>query len=107
MEIDLTAQFRELMAAARLVSEDVGDVVGQVLREGAEHPLPAEEARALLTRVVEVMRASALDRDDAPRGARSDRHDATVRRRPVARTAPPLQRHSAAPCPSEPRLPSA
>src|SRR5205809_788794 len=65
MEIDVSNEFKKLIAAARLLSRDAGDTVQEILAMGLERPLPREEARALLTRVVDVMRERAKKRGDA------------------------------------------
>ena len=54
----------ELLRMAEAMSSDVGAVVQEILREGLENPLSADEARALLTRVIEVVRAGAARRGD-------------------------------------------
>jgi hypothetical protein len=75
MQSEIADEFRALIAAARRVSDEVGKIVADVLKTGVEAPLPAEEARALLTRVVEVMRARALGRDDTETVAVLDREE--------------------------------
>jgi hypothetical protein len=64
MELDVTNQFNLLITAARNVSQDIGDTVQDILASGLDHPLPREEACALLTRVVDVMRKRAAQRGD-------------------------------------------
>ncbi|MDE0626332.1 MAG: hypothetical protein OXH99_08040 [Bryobacterales bacterium] len=54
----------ELLRAAEAMSSDIGDSVEEMLREGLENPIPVEEVRALLTRIVEVVRAGAVRRGD-------------------------------------------
>jgi hypothetical protein len=73
MEIDVTSEFRDLIAAARKLSADVGETVAEILRTGLDRPLPREEARALLTRVVTVMRERAVGRGDDDTVALLDR----------------------------------
>ncbi|WP_294314029.1 hypothetical protein [uncultured Sphingomonas sp.] len=53
---DLSTEFRALISEAERVSRDVGDDVREVLETGLAAPLPAAEARALLDRLVAVMR---------------------------------------------------
>jgi hypothetical protein len=64
MEIDVSQEFNRIIAAARHVSADTGDAVREILDNGLEKPLSREEATALLTRVVDVMRDSATRRGD-------------------------------------------
>lgn len=59
MQDDVAKAFGELIEKARLVSRDAARVVEEILKEGIERPLDVEEARALLTRVVDVMRQRA------------------------------------------------
>ncbi len=65
MELDVSAEFGKLIAAARALSADAGAAVVEILKTGITQPLPREEAAALLTRVVHVMRESAATRGDA------------------------------------------
>lgn len=64
MEIDVSKEFNRVIAAARHVSAEAGDTVHEILAGGLEKPLSREEAAALLTRVVEVMRDGATERGD-------------------------------------------
>ena len=64
MELDVSSEFNRLIAAARSVSREVGETVREILKSGLENPLAREEACALLTRVVEVMREGAARRGD-------------------------------------------
>jgi len=64
MQNEVGQAFRELIAEARLVSTDAAAVVEEILRSGIDSPLPSGEARALLTRVIEVMRERASARND-------------------------------------------
>jgi hypothetical protein len=64
MEIDVSKEFNRVIAAARHVSAEAADTVREILTTGLERPLPREEAAALLTRVVDVMRESAVVRGD-------------------------------------------
>lgn len=61
---DYSAEFRQLITDARALSTDVGEVVEEVLRTGLDEPLSDDEARALLTRVAQVMRSNAEMRGD-------------------------------------------
>lgn len=64
MLAEIADEFRALIEDARRISDEVGNIVEEVLKAGAENPLPPEEARALLTRVVNVMRDRAKQRGD-------------------------------------------
>ena len=55
----------ELLRATEAMSSDVGASVEEILREGLENQISADEVRALLTRVVEVVRAGAERRGDS------------------------------------------
>lgn len=57
-------EFEALVREAYRASEDVGEEVEQILRDGREHPLDEEEASQLLSRVVGVLRRSAVERGD-------------------------------------------
>jgi len=71
---DISADFRELIAVAQRVSDDVGELVREVLQAGLEEPLDQDEARALLSRVVTVIRQRAEAREDRATVAQLD-HD--------------------------------
>ena len=58
-------ELTELVRAAEEMSSDVAASVAEILREGLENPLSADEIRSLLTRVVAVVRAGATKRGDA------------------------------------------
>lgn len=73
MQNEVALAFRELIAEARHISSDAAIVVEQMLRDGIDSPLPAAEAQALISRVIEVMRARALARDDRETVAVLDR----------------------------------
>ena len=63
---DMSKEFRALVEAARRVSEDVGELVREVLETGLRAPLDREEARALLSKVLLAIRERAEARmDDA------------------------------------------
>src|SRR5437879_5140470 len=62
---DVLKEVERLVAAAHEVSADVGQQVEEILRQGHEHPMDHEELLRLLTRVAEVLRQSALQRQDA------------------------------------------
>lgn len=109
MEIDVSNAFTRLIAAARTVSQDTGVTVQEILATGLEQPLPREEARALLTRVVDVMRERARKRGDNETGAalahqlhafverviaQRDQIGAIHRPNPLARPALELQAHN-------------
>ena len=65
MRDDIRNGLDELLRAAETMSSDVGMTVEEILREGLKNPLSADEVRALLTRVVDVVRAGATRRGDA------------------------------------------
>ena len=54
----------ELLRTAEAMSSDVRASIEGMLREGLENPISVEEVRALLTRVVEVVREGAARRGD-------------------------------------------
>ena len=54
----------ELLRTAEVMSSDVTTLVEEILQEGLENPLPAEEIRALLTQVVQAAREGAKKRGD-------------------------------------------
>jgi hypothetical protein len=64
MEIDVSTEFNHLIAAARRVSVEAADTVGEILESGLKKPLSREEAAALLGRVVTVMHDGATQRGD-------------------------------------------
>ncbi len=64
MNEGLKKALTELLRAAEAMSSDVRASVEGMLREGLENPISVEEVRALLTRVVEVVRAGAARRGD-------------------------------------------
>lgn len=57
-------QFETLVREAYRASEDVGEEVEQLLRDGREHPLDEGEMLKLLSKVVNVLRCSAVERGD-------------------------------------------
>jgi hypothetical protein len=64
MQNDIAQAFRNLIEEARAVSADAALTVEQILRAGIEQPLPPDEAEALITRVIDVMRTRAAARGD-------------------------------------------
>lgn len=70
---DISHEFQDLIAAAQRISADVGDVVREVLKAGLAEPLDDNEARALLSRVITVMRQRAEAREDRASVAQLDR----------------------------------
>ena len=64
MHDDTRNGLAELLRAAEEMSSDVGAAVEEILREGLENPLSADEIGALLTRVVDAVRAGATRRGD-------------------------------------------
>lgn len=61
---DISREFQNLISAAERLAADVGDIVREVLQMGLEKPLDRDEARALLGRVVTVLRERAALRKD-------------------------------------------
>ena len=53
MHDDIKKGLTELLRAAEAMSSDVGASVEEILREGLENPLSADEVHVLLARVVE------------------------------------------------------
>lgn len=64
MNEDIKQGLAEFLRAAEAISSDVGASVEEILREGLEDPFSADEVRALLTKVVDVVRAGAEKRGD-------------------------------------------
>ena len=64
MRDEIRSSLAELMRAAEAMSSDVSVMVEEILREGLENPLSPDEVRALLTRVVEVVRTGATRRGE-------------------------------------------
>ena len=64
MRDDIRNSLAELLRAAEAMSSDVSATVEKILREGMENPLSARDARALLTKVVDVVRTGAEERGD-------------------------------------------
>ena len=61
---DLGFEFKLLVEAAHRLSEDVGRTVEEILETGIREPLPSAEARSLLNRVAEEVRAGVTKRND-------------------------------------------
>lgn len=57
-------EFEALIREAYRASEDVGEEVEQLLRDGREHPLDEGESLQLISEVVDVLRRSAVERGD-------------------------------------------
>ena len=64
MRDDIKKGLADLLSAAEAMSSDVSATVEEILQEGLENPLSPDEIRALLTRVVEVVRGGATKRGD-------------------------------------------
>ena len=64
MRDEIKSSLAELLRSAESMSSDASLTVEEILREGLENPLTAEEVRALLTRVVEAVRKGASSRGD-------------------------------------------
>src|SRR3954469_15632906 len=84
MLAEIADEFRALIEDARRISDEVGNIVEEVLKAGAENPLPPEEAHALLTRVVNVMRSRAKQRGDSGTVAVLDRDEEVLVERLVS-----------------------
>lgn len=81
MTLDVSRQFQALVDAARTISSDVQESVRQILSLGLDQPLPRDEARTLLLRVVEAVRTGAQARgDDAAAAALASDVEAFVER---------------------------
>ncbi len=65
MNEEVKKALTELLHAADSMSADVGPSIKDTLLEGLANPLSVDEARALLTKVVEVVREGAVRRGDA------------------------------------------
>ena len=64
MRDDIKKGLADLLRAAEAMSSDVSATVEEILQEGLENPLSPDEVRALLNRVVEVVREGATRRGD-------------------------------------------
>ena len=73
MRDNITKELAKLLRASEAMSSDVGAAVEEILREGLENPLSADEVRALLTRIVDVVRAGAEKRGDTETVEQVDR----------------------------------
>ena len=60
----IAKEFRAIIEAAHRVSEDIGQTVEKILADGMRNPLSPKEARGLLVKVVEAVRAGASKRND-------------------------------------------
>ena len=75
---EIRSSLAELLRSAETMSSDVGATVEEILREGLEHPLPPDEVRALLTRVVHGVREGAARRGDQRMAELLDREAETL-----------------------------
>ena len=73
MQETIKAALTELLRATEAISSDVGTALEEILHDGMRRPLSANEVRALLSRVVEVVRAGAETRGDSATVAVLDR----------------------------------
>ena len=64
MQNNIAEQFSAIVESARRISEDIGQIVEEVLATGVRNPLSPDEARSLLTKVVEEVRAGTARRKD-------------------------------------------
>ena len=64
MRDEIKNSLAELLRSAEAMSSDVSVTVEEILREGLENPLAPDEVRALLTRVLEMVRKGATSRGD-------------------------------------------
>ena len=78
MREDIKEGLKELLCTAEAMSSDVSAAVEEILREGLENPLSAEEVRALLTKVVDVVRSRAKERGDTDTVYLLDRDDGVL-----------------------------
>ena len=65
MHIDATEEFTALMEAAKRVSQDMGETVQEILLTGIKEPLPPDEIRSVLSKVVEAVRNGTIARGNA------------------------------------------
>ena len=65
MQEQIKTALTQLLRATEALSSDVGASVDEILREGLENPVSADEVRALLARVVQVVRVGAESRGDS------------------------------------------
>ena len=64
MQNNIAEQFNTIIESARRISEDIGQIVEEVLATGVRNPLSPDEARSMLTKVVEEVRVGAARRND-------------------------------------------
>ena len=75
MNEEVKTALTELLRAAEAMSSDVGaSMIKEILREGLENPISVDDVRALLARVVAVVRAGAARRGDTETVALLDRN---------------------------------
>lgn len=65
MADNIRKEMVELLRSVEALSADVSTTVGELLREGLEKPLSADEIRVILTNVVEAIRKGAKSRGEA------------------------------------------
>jgi hypothetical protein len=65
-KVKLQREFEAFIKAARRISEDIGEEVELVLKEGRERPLSPGQAKHLLTQVISVLRRNGRRRGDQP-----------------------------------------
>ena len=81
MDNEIKKALNELLQRAETMSSDVGALVEEMLREGLENPLSADEVDALLTKVIETVRTGAEKRGDtASAGLLARDADALIKR---------------------------
>lgn len=64
IQTDIANEFRAVIEAAHRLSTDAGQTVEEILESGMREPLPPEEIKSLLNRVVEVVRTGVAKRGD-------------------------------------------
>jgi hypothetical protein len=69
---DIADEFRRLVTTAQMITADVGAEAQKILEEGLAVPLDAERAERILSRVIEILHASAEARGDVETAAALD-----------------------------------
>lgn len=96
-ENEVRADLAQLLDLAEAMATDLGETVGEIIREGLEQPLDEREAVALLDRVIGVMRSGAEQRGDSQTVAILDRDaEALIARMETVRARLAAQRSSEA-----------
>ena len=87
MNDNIRTTLAELVRVAEAMTSEAGEMAKELLREGLENPLSADEIGVLLARVVQVVRGGATRRGDRRTVTLLDRHaNALIQRAEEART---------------------